>query len=63
MAMIGEDFSEYGDYAPIIFGHLGCDGGYPLHSSYVNFKEEAIVTGMTVEVQFVLDALDHLNSK
>ncbi len=63
MAMIGEDFSEYGEYAPIIFGHLGCDGGYPLHSSYVNFKEEAIVTGMTAEVQFVLDALDHLNSK
>ena len=63
MAMIGEDFSEYGEYAPIVFGHLGCDGGYPLHSSYVNFKEEAIETGMAVEVQFALDALAYLNRK
>ncbi len=63
MQMIGEDFSEYGEHAPIIFGHLGCDGGYPLHSSYVNFKEEAMETGMAAEVQFALDALDHLNHR
>ncbi|MBE6122763.1 MAG: amidohydrolase [Erysipelotrichaceae bacterium] len=61
MAMIGEDFSEYGEYAPVIFGHLGCDGGYPLHSSYVIFKEDAMETGMAVEVQFALDGLEKLN--
>ncbi|MBR2824851.1 MAG: amidohydrolase [Solobacterium sp.] len=62
-AMIGEDFAEYGKYCPIVFAHLGCDGGYPLHSSYVNFKEEAMETGMCVEVQFALDALEDLSTK
>lgn len=62
-AMIGEDFAEYGKVAPIVFAHLGCDGEYPLHSSYVNFKEEAMETGMSVEVQFALDALEDLNTK
>ena len=61
-AMIGEDFAEYGKVAPIVFAHLGCDGEYPLHSSYVNFKEEAMETGMSVEVQFALDALEDLNT-
>ena len=31
--MIGEDFAVYTEYAPCVFAHLGCDGGYPLHSS------------------------------
>lgn len=62
-AMIGEDFAEYGKYCPIVFGHLGCNGGYPLHSGFVNFKEEAMETGMCVEVQFAFDALEDLNTK
>ena len=60
--MIGEDFSEYCQIAPCVFGHLGCDGGYPLHSSFVNFKEEAMATGIEMEVQFVLDAFEYLKS-
>lgn len=61
--MIGEDFAVYTEYAPCIFAHLGCDGEYPLHSNYINFKEEAMKTGMAAEVQFVLDALAELNSR
>lgn len=56
--MIGEDFAFYGHYAPCVFAHLGCDGGYPLHNNHVNFKEEAMKTGMAIEVQFVLDVLE-----
>lgn len=59
--MIGEDFSEYCELAPCVFAHLGCDAGYPLHSSYINFREEAMLTGMEIEVQFALDALEYLN--
>ena len=62
-AMIGEDFSEYGQIAPCVFTHLGCDGGYPLHSCYVNFKEEAMLTGIEIEIQFGLDALEYLTKK
>lgn len=62
-AMIGEDFAEYAYRVPCVFAHLGVDGGYPLHSSYVNFKEEGMLTGMAVEVQFALDALADLNKK
>ena len=56
-AMIGEDFSEYAEKAKCVFAHLGADGGYPLHSPHVNFKEEAITKGIELEVQFVLEAL------
>ena len=59
--MIGEDFAVYTEYAPCVFAHLGCDGGYPLHSNYVNFKEEAMATGIAAEVRFVLDGLAALN--
>lgn len=62
-AMIGEDFAEYSKFCPTVFAHLGCDGGYPLHSGFVNFKEEAMETGIAVEVQFALDALEELNTK
>ena len=55
--MIGEDFAEFAERVPCIFAHLGCDGGAPLHSPYVNFKEEAMKTGIALEVQFALDAL------
>ena len=59
--MIGEDFAVYTEHAPCVFAHLGCDGGYPLHSNYVNFNEEAMRTGIAAEVQFVLEGLDTLN--
>jgi len=55
--MIGEDFAFFGHYAPCVFAHLGCDGGYPLHNNHVNFHEEAMKTGMALEVQFALDTL------
>ena len=58
---IGEDFAEYTKYAPCVFAHLGTDGGYPLHNSYVNFREEAMPYGTAVEVQFALDALAHFS--
>ena len=64
--MIGEDFAVYTEHAPCVFAHLGCDGGYPLHSNFVNFQEEAMRTGMAAEVQFVLEGLqtlNHLNRK
>ncbi len=54
---IGEDFAEFGKVAPCVFAHLGTDGGYPLHSRYVNFKEEAMLYGVATEVQFALDVL------
>lgn len=57
--MIGEDFSEYSEEAKCVFAHLGSDGGYPLHSPHVNFQEEAMLKGMELEVQFVLDALSN----
>ena len=55
--MIGEDFSEYAARVPCIFAHLGCEGGYPLHSCYVNFREEAMEYGMAAEVSFALKVL------
>ena len=61
--MIGEDFSEYGKIAPCVFTHLGADGGYPLHSCHINFKEEAMLVGMEVEVQFALHALEYVSKK
>lgn len=57
-AMIGEDFSEYACRVPCVFMHLGADGGYPLHNSRIDFKEETMETGMALQVQFVLDALN-----
>lgn len=59
--MIGEDFAVYTEYAPCVFAHLGCDGGYPLHSNYVNFNEEAFPFGIAAEVQFAIDGLKALN--
>ena len=58
MAMIGEDFSEYANRIPCVFAHLGADGGYPLHNCHINFAEEAMKTGMALEVQFALDVLN-----
>lgn len=58
-AMIGEDFSEYAERTPCIFVHLGADAGYPLHNCHINFDEESMKTGMALEVQFALDALDN----
>ena len=58
-AMIGEDFSEYAERIPCIFVHLGADAGYPLHNCHINFDEESMKTGMALEVQFALDALDN----
>ena len=63
MAMIGEDFSEYCSYAPCVFAHLGADGGYPLHSPYVNFSEDALEYGIAAEVQFALDALEKYSAE
>ncbi len=60
-AMIGEDFSEYCDYAPCVFAHLGSEGGHPLHSPFVNFKEETIIKGIELEVEFALEALNSIN--
>lgn len=62
-AMIGEDFAEYGKYAPCVFAHLGTSGGYPLHNSRVNFQETAMETGMAVEVQFAFEALEFLKNQ
>ena len=59
MAMIGEDFSEYAKVIPCVFGHLGASGGYPLHNCHINFDEETMKTGMAIEVQFALDALNN----
>ena len=56
--MIGEDFAEFAQRIPCVFAHLGTDGGAPLHSPYVNFKEEAMINGMALEVQFALDYLE-----
>ena len=57
-AMIGEDFSEYCEKAKCVFAHLGSDGGYPLHSPLVDFKEEAIIKGIELEVDFALNYLN-----
>ena len=59
MAMIGEDFSEYANLIPCVFVHLGTDAGYPLHNSHINFDEQAMKTGMALEVQFALDVLNN----
>ena len=56
-AMLGEDFAEYANRIPCIYAHLGADGKYPLHSSHLIFDEKAMLTGMAVELQFVLDYL------
>ena len=56
--MIGEDFSEYASRIPCVFAHLGGDAGYALHSCHIQFREETMKTGMALEVQFALDALD-----
>lgn len=61
--MIGEDFACFERFAPVCFVHLGGGSEYPLHSSHIIFQEEAIKTGMAAEVQFAIDALDHLNSR
>ena len=58
LAMIGEDFSEYSQYAPCVFAHLGASGSYPLHSSYVNFQEDCMEYGIELEVEFALHILD-----
>ena len=58
--MIGEDFALFAEMAPCVFAHLGCEGGYPLHSNYVSFKEEAMRTGIETEVRFALHALADL---
>ena len=59
-AMAGEDFAEYASRIPCVFMNLGTDGGYPLHSSHLDLKEEAMETGMAMEVQFAADALAEL---
>lgn len=59
--MIGEDFAQFGRYAPCVFAHLGADAGYPLHNAKINFKESCMETGILTEVQFVLTALEYLN--
>lgn len=58
LELIGEDFSEYADIVPCVFAHLGADGKYPLHNAHINFREEAIFYGISIEVQFALDALN-----
>ena len=59
MAMIGEDFSEYANLIPCVFVHLGTDAGYPLHNCHINFDEQAMKTGMALEIQFALDVLNN----
>ena len=63
MSMGGEDFSYIEPYFPSCFIQLGADGGYQNHSPHVAFKEEAFETGIAVEVQFALDALEYVNKK
>lgn len=60
-AMGGEDFASFGDKMPIALVDLGAEGGAPMHSSKVNFHEEAFETGVACYVQFVVDALAKLN--
>lgn len=60
--MIGEDFACFEQFAPVCFVHLGGGAEYPLHSSHVVFGEESIKTGMAVETQFAIDALNALNA-
>ena len=59
-AMLGEDFAEYASRIPCVFAHLGGNGQYPLHSSHLIFDEKAMLTGMAVELQFVLDYLEDI---
>ncbi len=61
--MIGEDFALFAGMAPCVFAHLGCDGEYPLHSPYVNFKEEAMRYGIRTEAVFALRALEAANER
>lgn len=62
MQMGGEDFAAFGSCCPIVWAQLGADGGAPMHSSKVNFNEEAFVTGTACYAQFAVDALNRLNA-
>lgn len=59
-SMGGEDFGYYLEHAKGAFFHLGCqikEDFSPLHSSTFNVNEDAIKTGILVEVQTALDLL------
>lgn len=61
MQMGGEDFAAFGACAPIVWVQLGANGGAPMHSSQVNFDEDALVNGVACYAQFAVDALERLN--
>ncbi len=61
--MGGEDFAAFGDKIPIAWVQLGANGGAPMHSSKVNFDENAFPYGVACYVQFALDALHALSSR
>lgn len=63
MQMGGEDFAAFGTCAPIVWVQLGANGGAPMHSSRVNFDEDALANGVACYAQFAVDALKRLNGQ
>ncbi|MGM9671386.1 MAG: M20 family metallopeptidase [Oscillospiraceae bacterium] len=60
--MGGEDFSEFGEFIPVLMAKVGADSEYPMHSSRVCFHEEAFETGVAMYTQFAIDVLEKLNA-
>lgn len=61
-SMGGEDFGYYQEYAKGAFFNLGCktnDFSSPLHSSTFQFDDNAIKTGILVEVETILNLLNN----
>lgn len=54
-SLIGEDFSSFCKYVPLLYFHLGCDSEYPLHSDKFFAKEETIKVALELLGSFLLN--------